>query len=166
MRYFVTIEGVEHHVDVTPSSTGFEVIYDGKPVEVDMLELNGSLSLRIGGRMVDLTAEGAPPTLGVVASGRRVYLDVQSARMKAASAAGSKSKSAGNGLLNSPMPGRVLKLLAKVGDHVEAGTALVVVEAMKMENELRSARAGTVVEIFVKPGDTVEGGAKLIRVGD
>ncbi|MFO0658245.1 MAG: biotin/lipoyl-containing protein [Polyangiaceae bacterium] len=166
MRYFVTIEGVEHHVDVTPSTTGFDVLYDGKPVEVDMLDLDGSLSLRIGGHMIDLTAEGSPPNLGVVASGRRVYLDVQSARMKAANSASSKSKGGGSGLIVSPMPGRVLKLLVNPGDHVEVGTSLVVVEAMKMENELRATRAGTVQEFFVKPGDTVEGGAKLVRVGD
>jgi hypothetical protein len=62
------------------------------------------------------------------------------------------------------MPGRVLKVLVKAGDEVVAGSPLVVVEAMKMENELSATKSGTVAEVFVAPGATVEGGAKLVEI--
>jgi biotin carboxyl carrier protein len=64
-----------------------------------------------------------------------------------------------------PMPGRIAKVLVKVGDAVKAGQGLVVVEAMKMENELRSPRAGTVVEVRVLEGALVESNALLVVVG-
>jgi pyruvate carboxylase subunit B len=64
------------------------------------------------------------------------------------------------------MPGRVVRVLVAVGDHVTARQGVVVVEAMKMENELRAPRDGTVTEIAVLPGAAVEAGAVLVVVGD
>ncbi|TMA89336.1 MAG: biotin/lipoyl-binding protein, partial [Deltaproteobacteria bacterium] len=63
-----------------------------------------------------------------------------------------------------PMPGKVIAVLVSEGDAVEKGQGLVIVEAMKMENEVRSPIAGAVKEIKVKPGETVEGGAVLVVV--
>jgi biotin carboxyl carrier protein len=85
--------------------------------------------------------------------------------MRAAASVRSRDSKAGDGVVNSPMPGKVVKVLVKEGDEVEAGTPLVVVEAMKMENELLAERAGVVSRVFVKTGDAVEGGARLIQVG-
>jgi biotin carboxyl carrier protein len=62
------------------------------------------------------------------------------------------------------MPGKVIAVLVSAGDAVEKGQGLVIVEAMKMENEVRSPVAGEVKEIKVKPGDAVEGGAVLVIV--
>jgi biotin carboxyl carrier protein len=62
------------------------------------------------------------------------------------------------------MPGKVIEVLVAEGDNVEKGQGLVIVEAMKMENEVRSPIAGEVKEIKVKPGDAVEGGAVLLIV--
>jgi biotin carboxyl carrier protein len=62
------------------------------------------------------------------------------------------------------MPGRVLKVLVEQNEVVRAGAPLVVVEAMKMENELVAGRDGTVTNIYVTAGETVEGGAKLIEI--
>jgi biotin carboxyl carrier protein len=62
------------------------------------------------------------------------------------------------------MPGKIIAVLISEGDSVERGQGLVIVEAMKMENEVRSPIAGVVKEIKVKPGDAVEGGAVLVIV--
>jgi biotin carboxyl carrier protein len=67
-------------------------------------------------------------------------------------------------MLTSPMPGKVVKLLVGEGQEVGAGQGVIVVEAMKMENELKSAVAGKVKEIFVEEGQVVESGAKLLLV--
>jgi biotin carboxyl carrier protein len=63
-----------------------------------------------------------------------------------------------------PMPGKVVRLLVKPGDHVKARQGLAVVEAMKMENELRAARDGRVREVGVTEGQSVEAGAVLLVV--
>lgn len=63
-----------------------------------------------------------------------------------------------------PMPGKVVRVLLELGQQVEAGTGVIIVEAMKMQNEMKSPRAGTVASIKVKAGDTVEAGALLAVV--
>jgi biotin carboxyl carrier protein len=70
----------------------------------------------------------------------------------------------GKQVINAPMPGKVVKVLVKQGDEVKEGQGLVVVEAMKMENELKSPKAGKVVELLAKEGTTVENNAKLVVV--
>lgn len=165
MRYFVTIGGHELPIDVTPLPTGaLDVQVEGRAVDVDIVAVGDSLSVRVDGQVLDLTVEGEPPDVGVVASGRRAYVRVESDRMRAASAARGRGPAVGEGVVVSPMPGRVVKLLVAKGDEVAAGAPLVVVEAMKMENELLAGRAGTITDVWVKPGDTVEGGAKLVAI--
>ena len=66
--------------------------------------------------------------------------------------------------IKAPMPGRIVRVLVAVGDHVTAKQAVVVVEAMKMENELRTPRDGVIKEVLVEPGAAVETGAVLIVV--
>jgi pyruvate carboxylase subunit B len=64
------------------------------------------------------------------------------------------------------MPGLVVRLLVREGEQVQAGAGLVVLEAMKMENELKAPRAGVVQGIRVAPGQTVEKGAVLLQLGE
>ena len=66
--------------------------------------------------------------------------------------------------IDAPMPGKITRVLVKVGDEVQEGQGLVVVEAMKMENELKSPKAGKVVELLAKEGTAVENNAKLVVV--
>ena len=67
--------------------------------------------------------------------------------------------------VNAPMPGRIIKLLVAEGDEVHEGQGLLVIEAMKMQNELRSPRAGQVERIYAAEGAGVESGAPLVRLG-
>jgi biotin carboxyl carrier protein len=70
----------------------------------------------------------------------------------------------GTAEITAPMPGKVVRVLVEAGQEVEKGTGLVVVEAMKMQNEMKSPRAGVVVSINVSPGDTVEAGTMLVVI--
>ncbi|MEZ4310503.1 MAG: biotin/lipoyl-containing protein [Polyangiaceae bacterium] len=168
MKYFVTFpSGEEKAVDLTHLPTGeVRVEMDGATFLADaVVAPGGATSIRVDGKMVDLWMEGAPPDVGVVAAGRRFYAKVESERMRAlAAAAGGKSGGKSDGVITSPMPGRVLKVLVQEGDTVEPGTPLIVVEAMKMENELFAEQPGTVAKVHVTPGTNVEGGAKLIEI--
>ena len=73
---------------------------------------------------------------------------------------------AGGGWVTVPMQGTIVKVLVALGDTVEAGQPVVVLEAMKMENQISTERAGTVTEIKVAPGDTVGGGDVVVKIGD
>lgn len=169
VRYYVTLDPDPSAkpvlVDLVELPGGtLEAHVDGKPVELDVAYIGPQLSVRVGGQIVDLTIEGAPPDVGVVASGHRSYVRVESERMRSAAQAKSPTAAAGERVIKSPMPGRVVKVLVAKGDAVEVGQGLVVLEAMKMENEVRARAAGTVLEVHVKQGSTVEGNAKLVTL--
>jgi 3-methylcrotonyl-CoA carboxylase alpha subunit len=75
-----------------------------------------------------------------------------------------EQNAAAGGNLSAPMPGKLLSFAVKVGDHVTAGQALAVMEAMKMEHTVASPAAGTVAELLFVPGDQVAEGAPLLRL--
>lgn len=167
MRYFVTFpSGEETEVDVTHLPTGeVRVKIGDRTFDADALvPASGATSMRVDGSVLDLWMEGTPPDVGVIALGRRFYARAESERMRALAAAAGIHGGKGDGVVTSPMPGRVLKVLVNEGDAITAGTPLVVVEAMKMENELFAEQDGTVAKVFVTPGTNVEGGAKLVEI--
>lgn len=168
MRYYVSLSpndpsATPLEVDVAELPNGsLDVKIGGKPVAVDLVDLRGSLSVNIGGRMVDLTIEGSPPDVGIVASGHRSYVRVVSERERAADAARRGAGGAKDSTIKSPMPGRIVKVMVAAGDEVNVGDPLLVVEAMKMENEIKAKQAGKIAEIHVAAGATVEANAKLV----
>jgi biotin carboxyl carrier protein len=169
MRYYVTLDPAPGAnpvvIDVKELPSGaLEVTFDVQPVDVDVVTVGGQLSVRIDGKVVDLTTEGQPPELGAIASGHRSYVRVESERLRAAEAAKKGGSSGSEKFVKSPMPGRIVKLLVAPGDEVEAGRPLLVMEAMKMENEIKAKTAGKVAEIHVKAGEAVEGNAKLLTM--
>jgi biotin carboxyl carrier protein len=176
VRYYVTLDPDPNAkpvvVDVVELPSGaLEARVDGRLVDLDVVATTGAatergpqLSVRVGGQVVDLTTEGTPPELGAVASGHRSYVRVESERMRSAEQAKKATTTGGEKMIKSPMPGRVVKVLVAKGDAVQVGQGLVVLEAMKMENEVRARAAGTVAEVHVSPGAAVEGNAKLVTL--
>jgi biotin carboxyl carrier protein len=169
MRYYVSLDpakGEPTVVDVTELPTGqLEVMLGDKRVPVDVVWLDGVASMRVEGRVVDLTIEGQPPEIGAIVSGHRSYVRVESERQRAAAAARKGGAAGGEKIVKSPMPGRVVRVLVAAGVDVEAGTTLCVIEAMKMENEVKAKAACQVLEVHVTEGAALEGGAKLFTLG-
>jgi biotin carboxyl carrier protein len=169
VRYYVTLDpdpGAKPViVDVTELPNGaLQAEIDGRPVDIDVVPLGQQLSVRVDGQVVDLTIEGTPPDVGAVASGHRSYVRVESERMRAAEQARRPANRGGERVVRSPMPGRVVKVLVAPGDEVEAGQGLLVLEAMKMENEVRAPGAGKVAQVHVTAGVAVEGNATLVTM--
>ena len=96
-----------------------------------------------------------------MAETRRIAVTVNGRRHRAGS---SDRAAAGPQLITAPMPGKIVRVFVRPGDAVTARQPLVVVEAMKMENELRANRDGTVAEVHVREGLSVEAGAPLIVI--
>jgi biotin carboxyl carrier protein len=172
MKYFVTLpSGREHQVDIKEDAAGtVSVKVDGQPVPATAEKSDlttsgrGATTIRIGDRSVELWLEGAPPKLGVIADGQRFFAAVESERMRIRAA--NKPVGGGEGDIKSPMPGRVVRVLVKDGDEVESGVPVIVVEAMKMENELGATRAGKIKKVHVAVGATVESGTLLVEISD
>ena len=169
MRYYVNLDpdpaAPPITIDVLEMPDGaLDVRVEGRRLDVDVVPLGGSLSVRVNGKVVDLTTEGTPPEIGAVASGHRSYVRVESERQRAAEAAKKGGRKEGEGVLKAPMPGRIIKILVEKGDRVEAGQPILVMEAMKMENEIKAKAAATVGEVHVTVGMTVEGSARLVTL--
>jgi len=166
MRYTAIIGGEERLIEVTPRESGYRLVIGGRELDLDAVHLQGSaLSLIAGTRSYRCDIDpGKNGQIGVLV-GETVYpleiLDERRLRMRRA---GGKFTLEGPQRIDAPMPGKVTRVLVKVGDQVEEGQGLVVVEAMKMENELKSPKAGKVTELHAVEGAAVESGAKLAVV--
>ena len=166
MRYYVKLgaASAESVVEVQELPSGaLSVVVDGRRVEADVVAVGEQLSVRVDGKIVDLTTEGASPRVGVIGRGYRTYVDVESERQRVANAV-KKGAGASENLVRAPMPGRIVKVLVSKGDAVTAGQPLLVMEAMKMENELKAKGDAIIADVHVAAGATVDGGAKLVTL--
>ena len=174
MRYHAILGGLERLVEVTRRGPVYRVaIHEGtsqsgspRVLEVDAVHLAGEvLSLLVDGRSVRCEVEPGKDGKVAVLVGDEVHelevLDERRLRLRRASG---KFSLEGPQRVDSPMHGKVVRVLARQGDRVLEGQALVVVEAMKMENELKSPKAGVVAELHAQEGQAVEAGAKLAVV--
>lgn len=161
MRYRITIEGREREVDVVVAPSGaIAVTLDGAPYTGDIRPIPGGFSLRDGGRVRDvLVASPAPGEVHLAAGPHRAKAELTSDQARKARGAGAATAKKE---LRAPMPGRVVKVLVAKGVEVTPGQPLVVIEAMKMENELRATAAATVQDVHVVEGASVEARALLV----
>ena len=139
-----------------------EVTIDGRQVTADLVETPGGWSLLLGTRSYEVAVG---PGL-VYIDGRAFPITAdEGARCFAADRKGPRRGHAGGPQqIVAPMPGRVVKILVKPGDAVEARQGVIVVEAMKMENELRATGPGTVSEVRVAEGASVEANSVLVVI--
>jgi len=166
MNYVATIG--EREVKVTVEELGgsnYKVTLDGREIVVDAHQVANHLwSVLYGYASFEVDVTPVPgDEFEVLINGDCHKFSLMNEQRRAMIRAGGKG-AAGKAMVTSPMPGKVVKLLVTEGEEVQAGQGVVVVEAMKMENELKSALAGKVKEIFVKEGEVVESGAKLLLV--
>ncbi|HEX4599863.1 MAG TPA: biotin/lipoyl-containing protein [Gemmatimonadales bacterium] len=165
MKYRVLIAGRSFDVQVD----GDRVVLDGTPLEAHLAAVPGTplVHLLLGNESWTVAAEplASAGQWALGARGERAEVQVvgEQADASAAAAAPRASADAG-GTLKAPMPGLVLRVEVAVGQRVEAGAGLVVVEAMKMENELRAPSAGVVRTVHVAAGQAVERGAPLVTL--
>jgi biotin carboxyl carrier protein len=157
------VDGQTHRVEVTGGKGRYIVTIDGRSLEVDWREAGGPfVSLLVGGRSHHVALEPRPGGYRVFVESHEFAVDLlETARVDAAVA---RRGPAGPARLVAPMPGRIVRVLAEPGQEVDAGQGLLVMEAMKMENELRAPRAGRVAEVHVAEWQTVETGALLVVV--
>ncbi len=154
MRYFVTVEGGERTVEIDDG----KMILDGIPVDAELASLPGTdrRHLRMNDRSVSLFARLQPDGWLVELEGRGFLVRVEDERARhirdLASAAVPQET---HREVRAPMPGLIVKVEVEVGQEVEGGAGLIVMEAMKMENELRADSDATVREVMVEPGQTV-----------
>lgn len=165
MKYFVTINDQEHCVELKKSDNDqYQCIIDDGPMHLVKIRQDGQqlhLLTNNQSRSLMLSLDSGDLTSG----GPRSVFRAESEMLRALrTASGGEGTGSGDGTVASPMPGRVVKYLVEEGEQVSAGQGVVVIEAMKMENELKATVDGVVARCFAKPEDLVESGAPLIEI--
>ncbi len=152
------------------SGDGKRFTLDGKPLEADWAKVApGTYSILLNGRSYEArvapASDNSPGGAGrwvVTLAEHSFYLEVHDPRSRRF--AGRVAVQDGPQEIVAPMPGKVVKILVDAGQQVARDQGLLVIEAMKMQNELRAPRAGRVVQVHVQEGTGIETGAKLLRL--
>src|ERR1700722_5541812 len=166
MQYLATIDGKEHALEIEELANAgtFEISLGGKKISADLRRAGAtSFSIVVGNRSFDLDVIRQGDEFVVSSRAGVTRLTLEDARRRATQTRGAREMS-GKAQMRAMMPGRVLSVAVTVGDQVEAQQGVLVIEAMKMENELKSPKAGKVIEVKVTAGQTVEKGELLIVI--
>lgn len=163
MTYDITIDGKNYRLDLNQVEGRWLCRLDGREIEVDaVLARPDVLSLRIGNKAYEVKCERVGSDLHLWVGSARFAVEVRDprslrARVRAVDERGPKK-------LTAPMPGKVVRILVSPGAEVEAGAGVLVVEAMKMQNEVKSPKKGTIQKILVAEGAAVNAGDVLAIV--
>jgi biotin carboxyl carrier protein len=160
MIYDATVDGHSVRVEVRGKDGRYTVLLDGRELAVDAREAGAHvLSMIVDGRSHEVGIERREGGYRVAIRGQVLEVAlVEGARGEAVP----RRAGAGPARVQAPMPGKLVRVLVSAGEEVGAGQGLVVMEAMKMENEIRAPRAGRVKEAPVREGQAVETGALLV----
>ena len=164
MKLDLTINGADNQIEILAPAPEcrFRLGGEERSAQVEIAEPN-VYSVLMDGRSYDARVEEVPGGLVVVIDGFRFEIDVRDPRRFSRKSAGRGGE--GVQTILAPMPGKVVRVLVSAGDAVKAGQGLLVVEAMKMQNEMKASRAGTVLSVSTKEGATVTAGEVLATIG-
>ena len=163
MKYTAIIDDKAYVIEIGPNNT---VLIDGESHTIDFRVIDGSslYSLLMDNRSWEVLVERNADEYRVLIDGELHVVCVEDERTRRLKKADAVVAQTGDVQVKAPMPGLVRAVNAKVGDNITARQGVVILEAMKMENELRVPRAGVVKEIRVKPGDRVDQGQVLVVI--
>ncbi len=163
MIYDITIDGKNHRLDLNHADGRWSCFLDGRPMQIDaVLARSDVLSLRIGNMCYEVKSERVAGDLHIWVGSARFAAEVRDPRSLR-----SRTRAAdhhGPRKITAAMPGKVVRILVNEGEEVEAGAGIVVIEAMKMQNEIKSPKKGIVQKIPVKQGAAVNAGDVLAIV--
>ncbi|MFM8979385.1 MAG: acetyl-CoA carboxylase biotin carboxyl carrier protein subunit [Planctomycetia bacterium] len=168
MKYFVEWAGRTREVEIRLVDGRTQVLVDGAPHVADVAGAgnDGLLSLLLDGGSWTIATRFEEGHAVLSFHDREVRVRIEDERTRAARlATGGARQASGRVDVKSVMPGVVKELRVKAGEAVSAGQPLLILEAMKMENEIRAPHEGLVEVLHVAPGTAVEKGARLVTVG-
>jgi biotin carboxyl carrier protein len=168
MKLLISVDGRPGELELLERDGTYHFRYvsersGGAPREASLVEVEpGIFSVLVDGRSHEVKIVPGPQGYYVDLQGLRSVVEVRDPRAITRGTRGAAGE--GRQIVSAPMPGKVVRVRVKEGDQVEAGAGLVVVEAMKMQNELKAPRAGTVVALKAEPGATVALGDMLVAI--
>jgi biotin carboxyl carrier protein len=167
MKYDILINGTRRSVTFTQprdQPSRMTAVIGGRSVEADAVKISPSAySILLGGRSLEAIVEETAEGLLVYVAGREFQVEITDPRSWRSRRGGSIELE-GRQQVAAPMPGKIVSVLVAPGQKVEAGQGLLVIEAMKMQNEIRSPKSGMVERLLAREGQTVGAGEILAIV--
>jgi len=162
MTYDIIVDGKTHHVEVTRGEKLWLCTVDGQEMEVDAaLTARDVLSVLVGERAYEIKRERSlQGELHMVIGSARYAVEVQDPRSLRTRRAVAGAE-AGPQKIKAAMPGKIVRIMVSEGEEVTAGQGIIVMEAMKMQNEMKSPKDGRVQKILTAEGSTVNAGDTL-----
>ncbi len=152
-------------VELERDATGWRVTLDGRPVAVNAVEIAANtISILLDGQSFEINVTLSPRGKLKLQTGSHEFTAEVIDPRAWSGRHNSNVEAQGRQQVVAPMPGKVVRILVKAGDRVEAGQGLLVVEAMKMQNEIRSPKSGTVEHVLAREGQPVNAGEALCIV--
>jgi biotin carboxyl carrier protein len=164
MTYDVIVDGKPHRLELEKNGSGWLCRFDGKAVSVDaVLTRRDVISLLVEGRAYEIKREQTATDLHLWVGSTRIPVELRDPRSLRSRKGGGQDEK-GPRKIVAPMPGRVVRVLAAEQAEVEAGQGVLVVEAMKMQNEIKSPKKGIVKKVMAAAGAAVNAGDVLAIV--
>lgn len=165
-HYHITVAGEEHEVELQPRDGDYRIRLGDEwyDVGVERMGRGDAFTLILSGYTYRVLGETTSAGENVLVDGKRipVVIETKQQALRRELAARSGKKQEGEQSINSPMAGAIVEVLVAVDEEVKKGQVMVIVEAMKMNNEIRAQHDGLVKAVYVKKGDRVEQGAALL----
>ncbi len=165
--YIATLDNVEYKIDVKElGDNKYEVTIDDTPYIVDAQLTEYSVySLIINGKSYEIDLESKDGVYHVYSEGDLFKIEImEELKKRMMEKRGAAGGLEGAYTVKSEMPGKVIDVKVKVDDEVKEGDVLLILESMKMQNEIKSPKDGKVTEVFIEAGDTIEADAKLVTI--
>jgi biotin carboxyl carrier protein len=164
MKIKVTIQGTERTVELAHPGGRPRWQIDGGDLEADAVEVSpGIYSVLVDGKSIEVRIERTGSQLRVVANGKEYLAAIEDPRELKKNRAGA-AQIEGRQNVVAPMAGKIVRCLVQTGEEVQSGQGLLIVEAMKMQNEIRSPKAGKVEQLRVREGQTVNPGDIVVII--
>jgi biotin carboxyl carrier protein len=162
MKFEVLINNTRRVIDLERDANRWRISLDGDPVDADSAEIaRGIFSILLNGKSREIRVTPNPSGTLTLQTGRNEFtaevIDLRAWRGRRHGAL----EAEGRQQILAPMPGKIIRVLVQAGEKVQAGQGLLVVEAMKMQNEIRSPKSGTIERLLVKEGQPVNAGEVL-----
>jgi biotin carboxyl carrier protein len=164
MVYDVTVDGKPHQLEIERAENGWMCRLDGREIQVDaVIPRRDVLSILVDGASYEVKREQTATDLHLWVGSTRFAVEVRDPRSLRSRRDGAGDEK-GPKKIMAPMPGRIVRVLVTEQAAVEAGQGIVVVEAMKMQNEIKSPKKGIVQKLMATIGATVSAGDVLAIV--
>jgi biotin carboxyl carrier protein len=162
MKFEVVINNARRIIELERDADRWRISLDGEPMDADAIEISPNIfSILLNGKSHEVRVTPTPSgALTLQTAHREFTAEVTDPRAWRGRRHGAL-EAEGRQQIVAPMPGKIIRVLVQTGEQVQAGQGLLVVEAMKMQNEIRSPKSGTVERLLVKEGQPVNAGEAL-----